>query len=169
MVPVMLVVVGPVGIYVGYIVQFLYTALYGFSPILGGIIVGGLWGICVIFGAHRALLPIGLNDVALTGTNTLMCFAGSANFAQAGAALGVMFKTKSANLKQVSASAALSAWLVGVTEPAVYGCNLRLKKPMICAVIAGAVGCNYGNWPCSQYRLCQQWYLDYYVLLGRRY
>ena len=140
MVPVMLVVLGPVGIYVGYIVQFLYTALYGFSSILGGIIVGGLWGICVIFGAHRALLPIGLNDVALTGTNTLMCFAGSANFAQAGAALGVMFKTKSANLKQVSASAALSAWLVGVTEPAVYGCNLRLKKPMICAVIAGAVG-----------------------------
>ena len=73
MVPVMLTVVGPVGIYVGYIIQFLYNALYGFSPVLGGIIVGGLWGVCVIFGAHRALLPIGLNDVALTGTNTLMC------------------------------------------------------------------------------------------------
>lgn len=140
MVPVMLVVVGPVGIYVGYAVQWLYTALYSFSPILGGIIVGGLWGVCVIFGAHRALLPIGLNDVALTGTNTLMCFAGSANFAQAGAALGVMFKTKSPNLKQVAVSSSLSAWLVGVTEPAIYGCNLRLKKPMICAVIAGAAG-----------------------------
>ena len=140
MVPVMLVVVGPVGIYVGYLVQWLYTALYGFSPVLGGIIVGGLWGVFVIFGAHRALLPIGLNDVAMTGTNTLMCFAGSANFAQAGAALGVMFKTKSPQLKQVAASASLSAWLVGVTEPAIYGCNLRLKKPMICAVISGAVG-----------------------------
>ena len=140
MVPVMLVVVGPVGIYVGYIIQWLYTALYGFSPILGGIIVGGLWGVCVIFGAHRALLPIGLNDVAMTGTNTLMCFAGSANFAQAGAALGVMFKTKSKELKQVAASSTLSAWLVGITEPAIYGCNLRLKKPMICAVIAGAAG-----------------------------
>lgn len=140
MVPVMLVVVGPVGIYVGYIIQWLYTALYGFSPILGGIIVGGLWGVCVIFGAHRALLPIGLNDVALTGTNTLMCFAGAANFSQAGAALGVMLKTKSKELKQVAASASLSAWLVGITEPAIYGCNLRLKKPMVCAVIAGAVG-----------------------------
>ena len=107
------------GIYVGYIVQFLYTALYGFSSILGGIIVGGLWGICVIFGAHRALLPIGLNDVALTGTNTLMCFAGSANFAQAGAALGVMFKTKSANLKQVSASALhfRPGWWVSLNLP----------------------------------------------------
>lgn len=132
MVPVMLVVVGPIGIYVGYIVQWLYTALYGFSPVLGGIIIGGLWGVCVIFGAHRALLPIGLNDVALTGTNTLMCFAG--------AALGVMLKTKSKDLKQVAASASLSAWLVGITEPAIYGCNLRLKKPMICAVIAEAVG-----------------------------
>ncbi|MFR3364821.1 MAG: hypothetical protein ACLTV1_08950 [Christensenellales bacterium] len=40
----------------------------------------------------------------------------------------------------MAASASLSAWLVGVTEPAIYGCNLRLKKPMICAVIAGAVG-----------------------------
>lgn len=140
MVPVMLVVVGPVGIYVGYAAQWLYTSLYGFSPLLGGIIVGGLWGVFVIFGAHRALLPIGLNDVALTGTNTLMCFAGSANFAQAGAALGVMFKSKNKNLKQVAASASLSAWLVGVTEPAIYGCNLRLKKPMICAVIGGALG-----------------------------
>ena len=140
MVPVMLVVVGPVGIYVGYLVQWLYTALYSFSPVLGGIIVGGLWGVCVIFGAHRALLPIGLNDVAMTGTNTLMCFACSANFSQAGAALGVMLKTKSKELKQVAASASLSAWLVGITEPAIYGCNLRLKKPMICAVIAGAVG-----------------------------
>ena len=140
MVPVMLTVVGPVGIYVGYIIQFLYNALYGFSPVLGGIIVGGLWGVCVIFGAHRALLPIGLNDVALTGTNTLMCFAGSANFSQAGAALGVMLKTKSKDLKQVAASASLSAWLVGITEPAIYGCNLRLKKPMVCAVIAGALG-----------------------------
>lgn len=140
MVPVMLVVVGPVGIYVGYAIQWLYQALYSFSPLLGGIIVGGLWGVCVIFGAHRALLPIGLNDVAISGTNTLMCFAGAANFAQAGAALGVTLKTKSAEMKQVAGAGALSAALVGVTEPAIYGCNLRLKKPMICAVIAGACG-----------------------------
>lgn len=140
MLPVMLTVVGPVGIWVGYIIQWLYNALYTFSPVLGGIVVGGLWGVCVIFGAHRALLPIGLNDVALTGFNTLMCFAGAANFSQAGAALGVMLKTKNNNTRQVAASGALSAWLVGVTEPAIYGCNLRLKKPMICAIIAGAVG-----------------------------
>lgn len=140
MVPVALVVVGPVGIYVGYAIQWLYQSLYSFSPLLGGTIVGGLWGVCVIFGAHRALLPIGLNDVAISGTNTLMCFAGAANFSQAGAALGVTLKTKNAETKQVAGAGALSAFLVGVTEPAIYGCNLRLKKPMICAVIAGACG-----------------------------
>ena len=140
MLPMMLVVLGPVGIYVGYAIQWLYQTLYSFSPILGGTIVGGLWGVCVIFGAHRALLPIGLNDVALTGTNTLMCFAGSANFAQAGAALGIALKTKNKDMKQVAVAATIPAFLVGITEPAIYGCNLRLKKPMVCAVIAGAVG-----------------------------
>lgn len=140
MLPVMLVVLGPVGIYVGYAIQWLYQTLYSFSPILGGTIVGGLWGVCVIFGAHRALLPIDLNDVALTGTNTLMCFAGSANFAQAGAALGIALKTKNKDMKQVAIAATIPAFLVGITEPAIYGCNLRLKKPMVCAVIAGAVG-----------------------------
>lgn len=140
MLPVMLVVLGPVGIYVGYAIQWLYQTLYSFSPILGGTIVGGLWGVCVIFGAHRALLPIGLNDVALTGTNTLMCFAGSANFAQAGAALGIALKTKNKDMKQVAIAATIPAFLVSITEPAIYGCNLRLKKPMVCAVIAGAVG-----------------------------
>ena len=140
MLPITLVVVGPIGIYIGYAIQWLYTALYSFSPLLGGIVVGGLWGVCVIFGAHRALLPIGLNDVAISGTNTLMCFAGAANFSQAGAALGVMLKSKNNNTKQVAGAATISAFLVGITEPAIYGCNLRLKKPMICAVIAGACG-----------------------------
>jgi PTS system beta-glucosides-specific IIC component len=53
----------------------------------------------VIFGAHRALLPIGLNDVATTGKQNLLAFAGAANFAQGGAALGVWIKTKSEEMK----------------------------------------------------------------------
>ena len=148
MLPVMLTVVGPIGAYIGYGMQWLYSSLMGISPLLGGAVVGGLWGVFVIFGAHRALLPIGLNDVSVTsaihncgaGHNTLMCYAGAANFSQAGAALGVMLKTKSKELRQVAAAGSLSAFLVGITEPAIYGCNLRLKKPMVCAIIAGALG-----------------------------
>ena len=57
-----------------------------------------------------------------------MCFAGSANFAQAGASLGVMLKTKDKDLKQIAMAATIPAFLVGITEPAIYGCNLRLKS-----------------------------------------
>ena len=140
MIPVTLVVLGPVGIYVGNGIQLVYNAVMGFNATLGGALVGGLWGVFVIFGAHRALLPVGLNDVAVSGRQNLLAFAGAANFSQGGAALGVMLKTKNKDLKGVSASAVISAALVGVTEPAIYGCNLRLKKPMVCAVICGAIG-----------------------------
>lgn len=97
-------------------------------------------GVCVIFGAHRALLPIGLNDVAMTGTNTLMCFAGCCKLLSAGAALGVMFKTKDPGRSRWLLPASLSAGWSALLEPAILRRNLRLKKPMICAVIAGAVG-----------------------------
>lgn len=148
MVPVILTVVGPVGAYIGYGMQWVYSQVMGFSPLVGGALVGALWGVFVIFGAHRALLPVGLNDVSVSaaahkcgaGHNTLMCYAGAANFSQAGAALGVMLKTRSKKLRQVAGAATISAFLVGITEPAIYGCNLRKKRPMICAIIAGAVG-----------------------------
>ncbi|WP_322155423.1 PTS transporter subunit EIIC [Paratractidigestivibacter sp.] len=140
MLPVTLVVLGPVGIYIGNGIQAVYYALMNFNAMLGGAVVGGLWGVLVIFGAHRALLPVGLNDVAVSGKQNLLAFAGAANFAQGGAALGVMLKTKSEELKGVAASAVISAVLVGITEPAIYGCNLRLKKPMVCAIVCGAIG-----------------------------
>lgn len=140
MLPIMLGVTGPIGIYVGNIIQSAYSAVMTFSPLLGGALIGGGWGVFVIFGAHRALLPIGLNDVALTGKQNLLAFAGAANFAQGGAVLGVALKTKNKELKSVSWSALISAVLVGITEPAIYGANLRLKKPMIAAIISGAIG-----------------------------
>lgn len=140
MVPLTLSVLGPVGIYVGNAIQTVYYAMMNFNAVLGGAVVGGLWGVFVIFGAHRALLPVGLNDVAVSGKQNLLAFAGAANFSQGGAALGVMLRTKDEEMKGVSASAVISAVLVGITEPAIYGCNLRLRKPMICAIICGAVG-----------------------------
>ena len=140
MVPLTLSLLGPVGIWVGNVIQAVYYGLMQFNAVLGGAVVGGLWGVFVIFGAHRALLPVGLNDVAVSGKQNLLAFAGAANFSQGGAALGVMLKSKNKELKGVAASATISAALVGITEPAIYGCNLRLKKPMICAIICGTIG-----------------------------
>lgn len=140
MIPLTLCLLGPVGVWAGNGIQWIYDVLIRFNATLGGAVVGGLWCVFVIFGAHRALLPIGLNDVAINGKQNLLAFAGAANFAQGGAALGVMLKTKNRDLKGVAASSTISATLVGITEPAIYSCNLRFKKPMICAIICGAIG-----------------------------
>lgn len=139
MLPATLFLFGPIGIYVGNVINFVYKYIYELSPALCGAFIGGLWCVLVIFGAHRALLPIGISDVAQTGRQNLLAFAGAANFSQAGAALGVFFKTKNQGLKTISMSATITA-LFGITEPAIYGANLRLKKPMVCAVICGAIG-----------------------------
>ena len=140
MIPATFMVFGPIGIYIGNAINFIYTGMMNLSPALCGAFVGGMWCVFVIFGAHRALLPIGINDVAQFGHQNLLAFAGAANFSQGGAALGVMLKTKSKDLKTVAASAAISASVCGITEPAIYGCNLRLKRPMIYAIICGAIG-----------------------------
>lgn len=139
MLPATLFLFGPIGIYLGDAINFSYKFIYELSPALCGAFIGGLWCVLVIFGAHRALLPIGINDVAATGRQNLLAFAGAANFSQAGSALGVFFKTKNKQLKTIAMSASVTA-LFGITEPAIYGVNLRLKKPMILAVICGAIG-----------------------------
>ena len=145
MVPATLMIFGPIGIYIGNAVNWAYHYIMNLSPILLGAFVGGIWCVLVIFGAHRAIIPIGINDVAKTGRQNLLAFAGAANFSQAGAALGVFFKTKNKNLKTVAASATVTA-LFGITEPAIYGANLRLKKPMVYAEISGALGGALMGW-----------------------
>lgn len=145
MVPATLMIFGPIGIYFGNVVNWAYYYIMGLSPILLGAFIGGIWCVLVIFGAHRAIIPIGINDVAKTGRQNLLAFAGAANFSQAGATLGVFLKTKNKNLKTVAASATVTA-LFGITEPAIYGANLRLKKPMIYAVISGALGGALMGW-----------------------
>ena len=145
MVPATLMIFGPIGIYIGNAVNWAYHYIMNLSPILLGAFVGGIWCVLVIFGAHRAIIPIGINDVAKTGRQNLLAFAGAANFSQAGAALGVFLKTKNQNLKTVAASATVTA-LFGITEPAIYGANLPLKKPMVYAVISGALGGALMGW-----------------------
>ncbi|WP_462412588.1 beta-glucoside-specific PTS transporter subunit IIABC [Neobacillus sp. Marseille-QA0830] len=145
MVPATLIVFGPIGIYIGNFVNWIYYLIMDFSPILLGAFIGGIWCVLVIFGAHKTILPIGINDVAQTGRQNLLAFAGAANFSQAGAALGVFLRTKNKGLKTVAASATITA-LFGITEPAIYGANLRLKKPMVYAVISGALGGALMGW-----------------------
>lgn len=139
MVPLTLLVFGPIGNTIGNSIGGVYNFLYGLSPIVAGVIVGGLWEVLVIFGVHWGITPVTVGNYASLGYDTFTGLQASAVFSQAGAALGVFLKTRDKEMKGVSLSAAVTG-LFGITEPAIYGVNLRLKKPMICGCIAGAVG-----------------------------
>lgn len=138
MVPLTLLAFGPIGNTVGGAIAGAYNFLYGLSPIVAGIIVGGLWQVLVIFGVHWGITPVTVGNYAALGYDTFTGLQASAVFGQAGAALGVFLKTKDKDMKGVSLSAAITG-LFGITEPAIYGVNLRLKKPMVCGCISGAV------------------------------
>lgn len=139
MVPLTLLVCGPLGNMVGGAIGDVYNSLYDLSPIVAGVVVGGLWEVMVIFGVHWGITPVTVGNYAALGYDTFTGIQGSAVFSQAGAALGVFFRTKDKELKHVSLPAAITG-LFGITEPAIYGVNLRLKTPLICGCIAGAVG-----------------------------
>lgn len=138
MVPLTLLAFGPIGNTIGGAIGGVYNYLYGLNPIIAGIIVGGFWEVLVIFGVHWGITPVTVGNYSTLGYDTFTGLQASAVFAQAGAALGVFLKTKNKEMKGVSLSAAVTG-LFGITEPAIYGVNLRLKKPMICGCIAGAV------------------------------
>lgn len=139
MVPLTLLAFGPIGNTIGGAIGGIYNTLYNLSPIVAGLVVGGLWEVLVIFGVHWGITPVTVGNYANLGYDTFTGLQASAVFSQAGATFGVFLKTKNKDMKSVSASAAITG-LFGITEPAIYGVNLRLKKPMICGCIAGAVG-----------------------------
>ena len=138
-VPVTLLVFGPLGSFVGGWLAKGYEWIYNLSPMVAGMFIGALQPFMVILGLHWGLFPIALNNVAVYGYDTIMALFGGAIFAQGGAALAVAVKAKDATFKSQALSAALTA-LLGITEPAMFGVNLRLKKPMACACVAGGIG-----------------------------
>lgn len=141
MVPATFLVIGPIMDKFGKLLASGYTAIMGFNPIIAGGFVGLIWPAAVIFGLHWGFVPIVMNNIATYGRDTLFVITGPNNMAQAGATLGVFLKTKDKKLKELSGSAAFSAVLAGITEPAIYGVTLPYKRPfMIGAVFSSIAG-----------------------------
>ena len=140
MVPLTLCIIGPVGLFAGKGALFLYQKAEAASPIAGGALIGGLWSLLLLFGAQKSILPIAGNDLLTTGRQTLLGYAGAAIFAQAGAAMGVMIRTKNSKTRTTAGASLLAAVIGGVSDPASVGINLRFKRPMLAAIIAGAAG-----------------------------
>jgi PTS system beta-glucosides-specific IIC component len=114
--------------------------IFDVVPWLGGAIMGGLWQVFVIFGLHWGFVPLMTAELQTGGLIYLVAPLFAAVLAQAAAVTGVWVRTKDQNLKSLAAPAALSGFLAGVTEPAIYGVNLPLKRPFVYGVIGGVIG-----------------------------
>lgn len=137
--PIAIIVVGPLG---GIIGDGLAVAIDFLSTKLGFIIVGILsaaFPFIVMTGMHHALTPIGLNAVATGGDTLIFVSQVCSNVAQGGASLAVAVRSKDKNMKQLASASGISA-LMGITEPALYGVTLKLKRPVVAAAIAAGIG-----------------------------
>ncbi len=137
MFPLTLIVLGPIGTIVG-------TALANFCVWItsfGGLslaILSALHPLLVMVGMHTIITPLIVNEISTVGSSLLFSKALAANLAIAGSALAVGVKAKKKENKEVGLSTGITA-LLSVTEPALYGVLIRLKKPLISAIIASAI------------------------------
>lgn len=113
--PITLCAIAPLGLIIGNGLQFVINGIYGFAPWLAMMLFAGFMPFIVMTGMHWAFVP-------------------------AGATFGAAFKTKDKEMKKMAFPAAVSALLAGVTEPAMYGVTLKLKKPMVAACISSGIG-----------------------------
>ncbi|WP_133013869.1 beta-glucoside-specific PTS transporter subunit IIABC [Clostridium cuniculi] len=132
------IVIGPIATYASTLVTNAILYVRDLSPMLSGAIVGGFWQILVIFGIHWGLIPVYINNVSTLGyDNVMMPFFGT-TFATTAVVIAILIKTKDKKLKELCLPAAVSG-IFGVTEPAIYGIVLPLKKPFIISCISSAV------------------------------
>lgn len=138
-VPLTFIIIGPISTWAGNLLGMATLFIYNLSPIIAGVFVGGLWQVMVIFGLHWGLVPIAINNISTMGADPILATTLAASFAQIGAVLAVYVKTKQQKLKTLSIPAFISG-IFGVTEPAIYGITLPLKKPFIISCIAAGIG-----------------------------
>lgn len=140
MVPLTIIVIGPVSTFISNALSSAYNVLYEFIPWIASGIFGAVWEILVIFGVQWSFTPISLMNYANMGFDTMQACKGIAVCAQVAACFGVFWKSRNKEIKNVAASSAATG-LFGITEPAIYGITLRFKRPFICGCIGSAVGC----------------------------
>lgn len=135
-----LVVIGPIGYLVSDKIGLGIKTLEAYAGWLVPTLLGGLAPLFVMTGTHYGLVPIGINNRMIMGYDTVI-YPGmlASNVSQGGAALAVAFKSKNEEIKQLASSAGITA-VCGITEPALYGVNLRFKTPLYASMIGGAIG-----------------------------
>ncbi|WP_414050992.1 beta-glucoside-specific PTS transporter subunit IIABC [Macrococcus animalis] len=139
MVPLTILLIGPLSTIFANGVADGYNYLAEHLPIVAAIIIGAFWQVFVIFGVHWGITPVVLANFDNYGRDSFQAYQTIAVIAQVGAVLGVFIKSKVQETKSVAISAGITG-IFGITEPSIYGINLRFKKPFIIGCISGAVG-----------------------------
>lgn len=137
--PVSVLFLGPIATFGSTLISEFTLAIRSVSPLLAGGVVGLTWQILVIFGMHWGFIPVYINNVMTLGYDNVMMPFFACTFATSAVVLAIFFKTKDKKLKEMAIPNFISG-IFGVTEPAIYGILLPLKKPFIISCIAGGIG-----------------------------
>ncbi|UCZ54252.1 PTS system trehalose-specific EIIBC component [Bacillus shivajii] len=132
------IVIGPITFAMGNGITSFFMWLFNFVPAIGGLIYGALYAPLVVTGMHHAFLAVDLQLVGTGNGTFLWPILALSNIAQGSAALAIMFATRNENLKGLSLTSSVSAYL-GITEPAMFGVNIRFRYPFICAIIGASI------------------------------
>ena len=121
-------------------IQWMLTLPFG----IGSLIMGALYAPTVVTGIHQMYTAIDIGQIAQYGVTYWLPLASAANIAQGAAALAVALKSKDKKVKSLALPSSLSAFM-GITEPAIFGVNLRFFKPFIAGCIGGGCGALYAS------------------------
>ncbi|MGL5386085.1 MAG: PTS cellobiose/arbutin/salicin transporter subunit IIBC [Enterobacterales bacterium] len=138
--PIAILLIGPLGIWIGSGISALVYTIHSYLGWLSVAIMGGLWPLLVMTGMHRVFTPTIIQTIAETGKEGMVMPSEiGANLSLGGSSLAVAWRTKNPELRQTALAAAASAIVAGISEPALYGVAIRLKRPLIAALISGFV------------------------------
>lgn len=138
-IPAGLLLIGPLATFGSTLIAEAVMTVRNFSPMLAGAIVGLTWQILVIFGLHWGFIPVYINNIMTNGFDNVMMPFFACTFATSAVVLAIFFKTKNKQIKEMALPNFISG-IFGVTEPAIYGILLPLKKPFIISCIVGGIG-----------------------------
>lgn len=138
--PVTLIVLGPLGMIIGEYLSKLIVLINEYFGVLTPVIIGGLCPVLIMTGMHYAILPLVMQQFSSMGFDSIMAPGMlCCNIAQGAAGLAVAFKSKNKDLKALAVSTGVTG-ILGITEPVMYGVNLKLKRPFFAVMIGGACG-----------------------------
>ena len=138
-VPLTFAVIGPVVSFLSDTVANGIIYVYQLNSVIASMILAALWQVMVVFGIHWGLVPFAMNNISVYQEDFMIPILFPAVFAQVGAVLAVMLRSKDPQVKTLASSSVLSG-IFGVTEPAIYGINLPLKRPFIIGCISAMIG-----------------------------